>query len=112
MMASAFADLTMLWYTGTIRRFLEHRLEAFDTVILCTERDEDVQIHKILMPVYFPRNVDDIVRNKQLLPDETGNEWGEIVFEERKIPITAMPGHGDDDGRGRSGSNGYFNKRT
>jgi hypothetical protein len=45
-----------------------------------------------VLPLYFPRNKQEEQAAIKLLPDDTGNELGESVIQERQIRISAMPG--------------------
>jgi hypothetical protein len=45
------------------------------------------------MPLYFPRNEDDLNAAKAELPRDVGNEFGETVIEERKIRINSEFGN-------------------
>jgi len=44
------------------------------------------------MPLYCPRNKQELMKSKEELPRDVGNEFGETVIEERKIRISAFPG--------------------
>jgi len=45
------------------------------------------------LPLYFPRCKQDLLLEKEELPRDVGNEFGETVIEERKIRISAFPGN-------------------
>lgn len=53
---------------------------------------EDYPIFLKCMPLYFPRTKQDEESAKTLLPENTGNDSGEVVLEERDIRISAIPG--------------------
>lgn len=42
-----------------------------------------------ILPMYFPRSEEEETKMAPLLPEDTGNELGETVIEERKIRINA-----------------------
>lgn len=103
----------------TVRRFLERFGSSIDLVIFCMDRDEDIGILGLLLllllllllsssllalftcdtpvlyssvlPLYFPRSTEEEAHVLSLLPEDTGNENGETVIEERKIRIAATP---------------------
>lgn len=81
----------------TIRRFLEHYGSSIDTVVICVNRNEDFEIYNRILPLYFPRSIREETLAIKRLPEDTGNELGETVFEERKIRISAFPGAPDSD---------------
>lgn len=104
---------------GSVRRFLENFGTDVDLVVLCVDNPTDLQIYQRIMPLYMPRNK---VRTclctctghmrgvapcspwhgclaqaeeraaRRLLPEDTGNELGETVIEDRKIRVGALPG--------------------
>ena len=78
--------------TGTVRRFCEHFLDGVERIAFAVSSPSDEFIYLELLPLYFPRSVEEEIMAEKLLPDETGNEWGETVMEERKIRIAAGPG--------------------
>ncbi|CAH1799843.1 unnamed protein product [Owenia fusiformis] len=74
----------------TVRRFLEKYGDTIDTVVFCaTEIDE--MVYKSVLPLYFPRTVNEENYMAYHLPPEIGNELGEPVIEERKIRILDKP---------------------
>lgn len=76
----------------TIRRFLEHHPSAIDHVILAVNNKEDLECYEKILPLYFPRSVEEEQGVIDMLPEDTGNEWGEAVSDERKIRIAPLPG--------------------
>jgi len=70
-----------------VRRFLEHHGTEVDSVIFCMDTDDDLSLYSKVLPLYFPRNTIEQERARDLLPEDTGNEFGETVIEERKIRI-------------------------
>ena len=83
-------------------------MDTFDAVIFCMEREEDYELHRSLLPAYFPRSVEEGIAASGLLPTVDCDEWGGLVIEERKIRVAVLPG--DHESRARSESNGYFNR--
>jgi hypothetical protein len=43
------------------------------------------------MPAYFPRTIDEAIEQSNILPENIGNEWGEIKSKQREIKVTAGP---------------------
>ncbi len=84
--------LLVLRAAGTVRRFCEHFLDDVDRIAFVVSSPGDEFIYLELLPLYFPRTVEEEIMAERLLPENTGNEWGEIVIEERKIRIAAVPG--------------------
>lgn len=73
----------------TIRRFLEKYGEHLDHVVLVMASLEDWNIYRRLLPVYFPRNAEDLASQKEKLPPgiQNTNEFGEKIIKEREIRI-------------------------
>ena len=40
----------------TIRRFLERFGHSFDFLVLCVDRESDLEIYRTVVPLYFPRS--------------------------------------------------------
>mmetsp|Transcript_28393 Transcript_28393/g.54084 ORF Transcript_28393/g.54084 Transcript_28393/m.54084 type:complete len:554 (+) Transcript_28393:173-1834(+) len=76
----------------TVRRFLEKYSAGVEAVVLAVT-GEDYPIFLKCMPLYFPRTKQDEESAKTLLPENTGNDSGEVVLEERDIRISAIPAH-------------------
>jgi O-acetyl-ADP-ribose deacetylase (regulator of RNase III) len=76
----------------TVRRFLEHHGQSIHTLAFVLDNEMDMTIWKQLMPLYFPRSDAEAARVQSQLPEETGNEVGEKVIEERKVKINTLPG--------------------
>eukprot|EP01100_Stratorugosa_tubuloviscum_P004133 TRINITY_DN201_c5_g1_i1.p1 TRINITY_DN201_c5_g1~~TRINITY_DN201_c5_g1_i1.p1 ORF type:complete len:490 (-),score=180.18 TRINITY_DN201_c5_g1_i1:156-1625(-) len=74
----------------TIRRFLEHFGANVNRVVLTAQLEEDILAYKKLLPAYFPRSTEEHIATLNLLPENLGNEFGETVFEERKIRISNL----------------------
>jgi len=77
----------------TLRRFLEHWGKDIDLIILCVPSNIDFALYNRVLPLYFPRCKQDLLLEKEELPRDVGNEFGETVIEERKIRISAFPGN-------------------
>ena len=72
----------------TVRRFLEHYPDAFDTIIFSMiEGEVNFGVYKNILPLYFPRDDEEFEKARKLLPEDCGDEWGEKQIEERKIRI-------------------------
>jgi len=76
----------------TIRRFLEHHGSDLDAVVLYFEESEDMAIYRELLPLYCPRNKEEELAAKRLLPQNVGNEEGEPIIEDRVIRISGRIG--------------------
>jgi hypothetical protein len=77
----------------TLRRFLEHWGKDVDLIILCVSTAADFSLYSRVLPLYCPRNKQELLLEKEELPRDVGNEFGETVIEERKIRISAFPGN-------------------
>ncbi|TMW57497.1 hypothetical protein Poli38472_003422 [Pythium oligandrum] len=76
----------------TVRRFLEHYRDAFTLIIFCVDTLEDQLIYENLLPLYFPRSLDELQQSATALATrDLRNEFGEPVIEERKIRIGSAP---------------------
>ncbi|OQR89294.1 hypothetical protein ACHHYP_06368 [Achlya hypogyna] len=75
----------------TVRRFLEHYPDDFDFVIFCVDDAQDMLLYSRLLPLYFPRNMDELSVSAAQFTAHTewtvGDAFGEPVIEERKIRI-------------------------
>lgn len=76
----------------TIRRFLERHGDSLALVALVVDSEVDESIMNNVMPLYFPRSRAEEAVAVRVLPEDTGNEYGETVVEERKMKIGAGPG--------------------
>lgn len=74
----------------TVRKYLEHKV-TIEKIVFCVNTEEDLEIYKKLLQVYFPRSEDDLLLQDSLLPANLGDEWGELVIEERTLKITSGP---------------------
>jgi len=72
----------------TIRRFIEMHGEEFEKIVFCVQNDEELNIYSKILPLYFPRSKNEEISAISLLPENTGNEFGETIYEERKIRIS------------------------
>ena len=43
------------------------------------------------LPYYFPRNGNELKASHKQLPSNLGNEWGELILNERTIRIGSLP---------------------
>ena len=71
----------------TTRRFLENYGDTIDHVVLVVDNQQDYRIYQKVMPLYLPRNRAEELAAEKLLPKNTGNEFGEIILEERTIRV-------------------------
>jgi len=55
--------------------------------------DNELRLYSRVLPLYFPRNEEDINVAKAELPRDIGNEFGETVIEERRIRINSEFGN-------------------
>ena len=71
----------------TVRRFLEKFGHRVACVVFVVDNDSDRMEYESTLPLYFPRDDKEILRSQQELPTDLGNEYGELVINERKIRI-------------------------
>jgi len=89
----------------TVRRFLVNFGDRIACVVFCVEREEDRLSYVEHLPLYFPRTDKELKRSHKELPDDLGNEWGELILNERTIRIGSLPmGRHDVDAIKSSGS--------
>lgn len=67
----------------TVRKFLEHASgigNCFQQVMFCVQNEDDFEIYSTLMTAYFPRSVEEMARQSNLLPkkEELGDDWGQV----------------------------------
>ncbi|EAL65223.1 ganglioside induced differentiation associated protein 2 [Dictyostelium discoideum AX4] len=76
----------------TIRRFLEKPFsKSFEKVILAINTFEDLRLYEQMLPIYFPRNQQELKFSQISLPKDVGDENGEAIVESRKIRIIETP---------------------
>ncbi|XP_064413503.1 ganglioside-induced differentiation-associated protein 2 isoform X2 [Latimeria chalumnae] len=75
----------------TVRRFLENHGDSIERVVFAVTDLEEATYRK-LMPLYFPRSLEEESSNLPLLPTDIGNAEGEPVVPERQIRIAEKPG--------------------
>ncbi|XP_072116456.1 ganglioside-induced differentiation-associated protein 2 isoform X1 [Mobula birostris] len=75
----------------TVRRFLEKHGDTIETVVFAVTDLEEATYLK-LMPLYFPRSLEEERRCLPILPADVGNAEGEPVIAERQIRILDKPG--------------------
>ncbi|XP_035750459.1 ganglioside-induced differentiation-associated protein 2 isoform X2 [Egretta garzetta] len=80
---------------GTVRRFLEIHGETLEKVVFAVSEVEEATYQKLL-PLYFPRSLEEEIQSLPYLPADIGNAEGEPVVPERQIRITEKPGVPDD----------------
>ncbi|XP_074665528.1 ganglioside-induced differentiation-associated protein 2 isoform X3 [Strix aluco] len=80
---------------GTVRRFLEIHGETLEKVVFAVSELEEATYQKLL-PLYFPRSLEEEIQSLPYLPADIGNAEGEPVVPERQIRITEKPGVPDD----------------
>eukprot|EP00042_Codosiga_hollandica_P032047 m.198779 g.198779 ORF g.198779 m.198779 type:complete len:508 (+) comp53794_c0_seq1:88-1611(+) len=83
----------------TVRRFLEKHGEGLERIVFGVDEYDDIKVYAKLMPLYFPRSLEEEAEMLSQLPADIGNEDGEPVIEERKIRIETdvIPRADDDD---------------
>jgi len=77
----------------TVRRFLENWGDDIDRIVFVMSGDNELRLYSRVLPLYFPRNEEDINVAKAELPRDIGNEFGETVIEERRIRINSEFGN-------------------
>uniref|UniRef100_A0A4W3GK49 Ganglioside induced differentiation associated protein 2 n=1 Tax=Callorhinchus milii TaxID=7868 RepID=A0A4W3GK49_CALMI len=75
----------------TVRRFLEKHGDTIETVVFAVT-DLEEAAYRRLMPLYFPRSLEEERRCLPFLPVDIGNAEGEPVIAERQIRILDKPG--------------------
>ncbi|XP_043556874.1 ganglioside-induced differentiation-associated protein 2 isoform X1 [Chiloscyllium plagiosum] len=75
----------------TVRRFLEKHGDTIETVVFAVTDLEEATYLK-LMPLYFPRSLEEERGSLPFLPADVGNAEGEPVIAERQIRILDKPG--------------------
>lgn len=79
----------------TVRRFLEIHGETIEKVVFAVSELEEATYQKLL-PLYFPRSLEEESRSLPYLPADIGNAEGEPVVPERQIRISEKPGASED----------------
>lgn len=79
----------------TVRRFLEIHGNTLEKVVFAVSELEEATYQKLL-PLYFPRSLEEEKRTLPLLPIDIGNAEGEPVVPERQIRISEKPGVSED----------------
>uniref|UniRef100_A0A6I8PES2 Ganglioside induced differentiation associated protein 2 n=1 Tax=Ornithorhynchus anatinus TaxID=9258 RepID=A0A6I8PES2_ORNAN len=79
----------------TVRRFLEAHGDTIEKVVFAVSDLEEATYRKLL-PLYFPRSLEEEARSLPLLPADIGNAQGEPVVPERQIRISEKPGAPED----------------
>ncbi|XP_037774427.1 protein GDAP2 homolog [Penaeus monodon] len=76
----------------TVRRFLERFSQHMERIVFVVN-SIDVSIYEILLPLYFPRTMQDEDCGCYLLPNDLGDELGEPLIPDRQIRIIDNPQH-------------------
>jgi hypothetical protein len=65
----------------TIRRFVEHYRDSFDTLLLAmVDGAVDYSVYRRLLPLYFPRTAAEFNTARSQLPADCGNEYVMLAF--------------------------------
>ncbi|XP_034042045.1 LOW QUALITY PROTEIN: ganglioside-induced differentiation-associated protein 2 [Thalassophryne amazonica] len=80
----------------TVRRFLENHGNSIEAVVFAVS-DMEEAVYKKLLPLYYPRSVEEERACLPLIPGDVGNSEGEPVVPERQIRITEKPGSLEDE---------------
>lgn len=76
----------------TIRKFLNHSIaNSFRRIMFCVPTQEDFEIYSALLTAYFPRTVDEHRNAGNLLPQDLGDDWGELKIKERDLNLSVGP---------------------
>lgn len=77
----------------TVRKFLQHKSIAgcLKRIMFCVPAQEDYEIYAALMIAYFPRVPSDLQYQLGLLPEQLGDDWGEIHIVDRELKVSAGP---------------------
>mmetsp|Transcript_43426 Transcript_43426/g.86158 ORF Transcript_43426/g.86158 Transcript_43426/m.86158 type:complete len:544 (-) Transcript_43426:239-1870(-) len=74
----------------TIRRCLEKLRTNIDSVVLVAACPAELGVYESLMPLYFPRSLDEAIMSATAdLPEGAWTEWGEVFVEERRIRLSS-----------------------
>uniref|UniRef100_A0A803TLG5 Ganglioside induced differentiation associated protein 2 n=1 Tax=Anolis carolinensis TaxID=28377 RepID=A0A803TLG5_ANOCA len=79
----------------TVRRFLEVHGEALEKVVFAVS-DVEEAVYQKMLPLYFPRSLEEEIQSLAFLPADIGNAQGEPVVPERQIRISEKPGVSED----------------
>ncbi|XP_067320444.1 ganglioside-induced differentiation-associated protein 2 isoform X1 [Anolis sagrei] len=79
----------------TVRRFLEVHGETLEKVVFAVS-DVEEAVYQKMLPLYFPRSLEEEVQSLAFLPADIGNAQGEPVVPERQIRISEKPGVSED----------------
>lgn len=82
----------MMLITGTVRRFLERHHNSLDLVVFAVE-NIDIGIYEVLLPLYFPRSLQEEETALWQLPANVGGSDGEPLLPDRQIRIIDNPQH-------------------
>jgi O-acetyl-ADP-ribose deacetylase (regulator of RNase III) len=75
-----------------VRKFLQHKVgDCFEKIMFCVPTQDDFEIYSALLTAYFPRDANEAINQANLLPENLGDEWGDIVIADRVLKITAGP---------------------
>ncbi|KAM4699282.1 ganglioside-induced differentiation-associated protein 2 [Discoglossus pictus] len=86
----------------TVRRFLEtHGADLEKVVFAVTEQEEGT--YRRLLPIYFPRSLEEERLSLPHIPPDIGNAEGEPIVPERQIRIIEKPGVQEDDSEEEEG---------
>lgn len=80
----------------TVRRFLENHRNSIEAVVFAVS-DTEEPVFKKLLPLYYPRSLEEESACLSLIPADIGNSEGEPIVPERQIRITEKPGMLADD---------------
>lgn len=75
-----------------MRRFLERHHNSLDLVVFAVE-NIDVGIYEVLLPLYFPRSLQEEETALWQLPASVGGPDGEPLLPDRQIRIIDNPQH-------------------
>lgn len=81
------------FFSGTVRRFLDHYGSSLDTIVFAIDEVVDWGIYQVLMPLYFPRSKMEEEAARWQLPSDVGGNDGEPILPDRQIRIIDNPQH-------------------
>lgn len=76
----------------TVRRFLEQYMDSITCVVFVLEPC-DLGIYQVLLPLYFPRSLEEQENACWQLPSDIGGADGEPLLPDRQIRIIDNPQH-------------------
>eukprot|EP01029_Cantina_marsupialis_P006549 TRINITY_DN17229_c0_g1_i1.p1 TRINITY_DN17229_c0_g1~~TRINITY_DN17229_c0_g1_i1.p1 ORF type:complete len:502 (+),score=110.65 TRINITY_DN17229_c0_g1_i1:172-1677(+) len=71
----------------TMRRFLDRFGECMDRVLLVIPNTNVMLTYLRILPLYFPRSLEEELHVRSMIPEDVGDEFGNVIVEERQIRV-------------------------